>query len=137
MEALDKDSHTRLSLVAEQAGTVVGHVLFSELTIWTPSGSLSGLALAPVGVHPEHQRMGIGTQLIVAGLQHCLEQNWRVVIVLGEPSFYGRFGFSAERAALLESPYAGDYFLAVDLSDREAENLSGRVEYPAPFAALA
>jgi putative acetyltransferase len=137
--ALHESGDVRLSLVAEQDGEVVGHVLFSELSVTTPDGaSTAGLALAPLAVLPQWQRRGIGTQLVQTALQQLREQDWGLVLVLGEPEYYGRFGFTADQARGLRSPYAGDYFLACDLQEGAGSTapLEGTVRYAAPFADL-
>lgn len=139
VEALEESDDVRLSLVAEQAGEVVGHVLFSELSVTTPDGeAIAGLALAPLAVHPQWQRRGIGTELVRTALQQLRELGWGLVLVLGEPDYYDRFGFTASAAKHLRSPYAGEYFLALNLQSTSGEDmlLYGTVVYPRPFVAL-
>lgn len=134
VDALRDEGHARVSLVAEIDGRIVGHVLFSDLAIVSPSATVAALALAPLAVLPEFQRNGIGSELVRRGLEMCRADGYRIVIVLGEPSFYGRFGFSADRAVALESPFAGPYFLGLELVAGGMAGLAGRVEYPPPFS---
>ncbi len=115
VDVLRSQGYLRLSLVAEVAGQTVGHVLFSALPIETNRGRVDSLALAPVAVLPEFQNRGVGSQLIREGLDQCRRQGHWIVIVLGHPAYYERFGFSAELARPLESPYAGDSFMALEL----------------------
>ena len=122
-----------VSLIAQFGSTIVGHVLFSRIWIETPSGPVPAVALAPVAVLPEHQRKGIGGQLIARGLDLLRGQGERVVIVLGHPSYYPRFGFSTEKAALLEAPFPREAFMAMELVDGSLAGLRGRVVYPPPF----
>lgn len=136
VDALRTQGYVRLSLVAVVEAQVVGHVLFSRLPIAGSAGSVAALALAPVAVLPEFQRQGIGSQLIEAGLKQCTEQGERIVIVLGEPAYYGRFGFSAKLAEPLQSPYAGRYFQALELAPGALQGITGAVEYPPPFASV-
>lgn len=139
VEALHESGDVRLSLVAEQGGEIVGHVLFSELSVITPDGAaIAGLALAPLAVHPNWQRRGIGTELVQTALQQLQRQGWGLVLVLGEPDYYGRFGFTADAARDLHSSYAGKYFLALDLQQQTTTGtrVQGRVAFPAPFADL-
>jgi putative acetyltransferase len=139
VEALHESGDVRLSLVAEQNGEIVGHVLFSELSVTTPDGeTFAGLALAPLAVHPDWQRRGIGTELVRTALQQLRPQGWRLVLVLGEPDYYSRLGFTASAAQHLESPYAGEYFQALNLQSPSDDIgvLRGTVAYPKPFAAL-
>lgn len=133
VELLRKGGWGRVSLVAELDAQVVGQVLFSELSIVTSSGPIGAVALAPLAVLPEHQSQGIGTELTRRGLDVCREEGHAIVIVLGHPHYYPRFGFSAELARRLESPYAGDAFMALELAAGALEGIRGRVEYPPPF----
>ena len=104
VDVLRAGGHTRLSLVAERDGAVVGHLLFSRLPIETSGGTVEALALAPVTVLPGRQRQGIGSQLIRDGLIMCRQRGHRIVVVLGHAEYYSRFGFSAALAERLRSP---------------------------------
>ena len=86
-----------LSLVAVIDDRVVGHLLFTPITIETADRSWPGLGLAPLSVLPEFQRQGIGTALLNAGLEECRRLGHERIIVLGHPAYYPRFGF--ERAS--------------------------------------
>ena len=79
-----------VSLVAEQEGQIVGHILFSPVSISPLSKPLTGLGLAPVAVAPSYQKRGIGSTLIREGLRLC---QCDYVVVLGNPEYYSRFGF--------------------------------------------
>jgi putative acetyltransferase len=115
-------------------GRVVGHILFSRVSIVTDSGTVDALSLAPMAVMPGDQRQGIGTRLVESGLDACRELGHRIVIVLGHPEFYRRFGFSADLARNLESPFGGgEAWMALELVPGALAGISGRVEYPAPF----
>jgi putative acetyltransferase len=137
VDALRDGGHVRASLVAEVDGRVVGHVLFSDLTIVTTIGKVEALALAlaPLAVIPSHQRRGIGSKLVREGLRACAKAGHRIVIVLGHPEFYPRFGFSAKLAERLESPFSGPAFMAIELVPGTLEGVEGGVRYPAPFGA--
>ena len=92
-----------VSLVAEVNTRIVGHILFSRMSVETADGSIPAAALAPLAVLPEHQRRRIGERLIRKGLNMLREQGEHIVIVVGHPDYYPRFGFSAEKARFLES----------------------------------
>lgn len=104
VERLRLDGDAMFEMVAEEAGEVVGHVLFSRL--WADREDLYA-ALAPLAVRPDRQRAGFGSQLVRAALE-CAPQFGAVgVLVLGDPAYYGRFGFTAEAAARVSCPYSG------------------------------
>jgi putative acetyltransferase len=134
VDALRSGGHVEVSLVAEVDGRMVGHILFSRVSIVTDSGTVDALSLAPMAVMPGHQRQGIGTRLVEAGLDACREQGHRIVLVLGHPEFYRRFGFSSALARNLESPFgSGEAWMALELVRGTLAGIRGRVEYPAPF----
>lgn len=121
------------SLVAEMQERIVGHILFTRMSIETASGSVPATALAPMAVLPQHQRRGIGGQLIRHGLNLMHEQGERIVIVVGHPDYYPRFGFSTKKAIFLEGPFPKDAFMAMELDPGALEGVHGRVKYPAAF----
>ncbi len=84
-----------LSLVALEDGEVVGHVLFSPVTIRgeKPGEELPVVGMGPVAVLPARQRQGIGSRLIRAGLEEIRQEGHAAVVVLGDPHYYTRFGF--------------------------------------------
>ena len=82
-----------LSLVATDGEVVVGHILFSPVSILITDGEVRGMGLAPMAVAPDRQRVGIGTALVESGLQKLSEAGCPFVVVLGHPLYYPRFGF--------------------------------------------
>jgi putative acetyltransferase len=82
-----------LSLVAEEESNVIGHVLFSPVTIESAKDSFEAITLAPMAVLPKHQRKGIGSELVTAGIKKCRRLGFEIITVLGHPEFYPRFGF--------------------------------------------
>lgn len=132
-----------LSLVAIADDQTVGHVLFTDITVRQSSGkTLPAVALAPVAVHPERQRSGIGSRLITAGLTACRERRDRLVIVVGHAAYYPRFGFRPARERGLEAPFPvkNESFMVCELvpsaANAKAEDIAGMVEYPAPFLSV-
>jgi len=121
------------SLVAEISGRIVGHILFSRMSIETTDGSVPAVALAPMAVLPVHQRQGIGGLLIRHGLDLLRQRGEQIVIVVGHADYYPRFGFSSETARLLESPFPRDVFMAMELSPGALDGVRGPVRYPAAF----
>jgi putative acetyltransferase len=133
VDALDAGGFTRLSLVAEKDGHIVGHILFSDLPIIGRAGTVAALALAPLAVLPDYQNQGIGSKLVRDGLDACREQGHRIVVVVGDPRYYRRFGFSSELGARLDSPIQRPAFQAAELVPGSMTGVIGRVCYPPPF----
>ncbi|WP_293677058.1 GNAT family N-acetyltransferase [uncultured Phenylobacterium sp.] len=118
-------------LVSETEGAVDGHILFSRL--WADSTALFA-ALAPMSVHPDRQRAGLGSALVRAGLESAREFGAHGVLVLGHPAYYPRFGFAAETAGKISAPYAGSpAFMALAL-EHGAFDHPLSVAYPAAFS---
>src|SRR5688572_15844519 len=83
-----------ISLVGVAGDKVVGHIMFSPITISEAPEDFRGIALAPLAVQPDYQNRGIGSQLARAGVDACLQRGYDVVVVLGHKTYYPRFGFS-------------------------------------------
>ncbi len=117
-------------LVAEEAGAILGHVLFSAMRVH-PSRSIA--ALGPLAVAPAAQGQGIGSELTRAGIARCRELGSLAIVVLGHPTYYPRFGFSPAAAARLASPFAGrPAFMALALTPGALDEAL-EVDYPAAF----
>jgi putative acetyltransferase len=133
VEALRTEGVVLLSVVAELDRQVVGHILFSRMSIETPTEVIAAVALAPMAVLPRYQRQGVGGRLLRYGLDALRALGERIVIVVGHPAYYPRFGFSTEQARSLESPFPPDAFMALELSPGALDRIRGRVRYPQPF----
>lgn len=124
-------------LVAESDGAgIVAHVAFSRLTAKSGGGKIKAAAVAPLGVLPTRQRTGIGSALVELGLAQLKEMQFELAVVLGDPAFYGRFGFSALLAKFLDAPYSGDGFQAAELVPGVLGKRRWQIAYPAAFAKL-
>lgn len=135
VDALRVNGHLALSLVEERAQQVIGHVAFSPVATEPPTRD--GWGLAPVAVLPDFQRRGVANALIEAGLEHGRETGIPFVVVLGEPSYYGRFGFQPASGFGLASEYdAGDAFMALELQPAGLETVGGLVRYLPEFSSL-
>jgi putative acetyltransferase len=133
VDSLRNEGAVLLSLVAEMEQRIVGHMLFSRMSIETSEGSVKAAALAPVAVLPDQQRRGIGKRLILYGLDVLRERGERIVIVLGSTDYYRRFGFSSEKARALESPFPPEAFMAMELRASALDGIRGKVRYPSAF----
>ncbi|RCJ18707.1 GCN5 family acetyltransferase [Nostoc sp. ATCC 43529] len=122
-----------LSLVAEIEDVVVSHILFSYIDL-VDKKTLQVLGLAPLAVHPQFQRQGIGSALIKAGLEIAQANKEAVVIVLGHPEFYTRFGFQTSVIYGIESPFPvpEEFFMVKPLQNYH-ERYKGKVIYPPTF----
>ena len=96
------------SLVAEVDNQVIGYVSYSPIFLKSDS-SISGYILAPLAVAPKHQKKGIGSNLIKSGIDMLTENGVGVVLVYGDPDYYGRFGFKAEIGLSFVPPYTLQY----------------------------
>jgi putative acetyltransferase len=133
VDGLRADGDVLSAFVAEADGAVVGHILFSSLPIETADGVLPAAALAPLAVHPDHQRQGIGSALVRHGLAACHAAGVPLIVVLGDPAYYPRFGFSAAAAAGLRAPFSGPAFMALALDPTLATGVEGAVRYARAF----
>lgn len=130
VERLRADGDTVFSLVAEEEGSVVGHVLLSKM-----EAPFRALALAPVSVAPARQRRGIGSALIENAIGRTRDAGWDGIFVLGDPGYYERFGFDCAAASGFASPYAGPHFMLLKLSTK-AVSTTGELRHARAFAAL-
>jgi putative acetyltransferase len=135
VDRLRANNKATLSLVAEDEGLIVGHILFSPATIETATGSLSGLGLAPLAVVPERQRQGIGSLLIEEGLKQCRAAKHSFVVVLGHADYYPRFGFVPASRFNIKSEYdvADENFMALELQPNALNNCAGVAHYQPEF----
>ncbi|ARV58958.1 GNAT family N-acetyltransferase [Nostocales cyanobacterium HT-58-2] len=137
VETIRKSSNfiPELSLVAQENEDVLGHILFSSIVIETSQETFPVLALAPLSVTPLRQRQGIGSKLVEVGLIRCRELNHSIVIIVGEPRYYNRFGFQKASQFGLHSslPIPDEVFMVLELKPSALMNVNGTVWYPTYF----
>lgn len=138
VDELRRQGAAVVSLVAEVDGQVVGHILFSPVTIEGASRAEGCLGLAPMAVLPEHQRHGIGGRLIRAGLDRCREAGAALVVVLGHPEYYPRFGFvpAPPLGVTCEYPVPDEVFMLQEMEPGALEGRRGLARYHPAFAAV-
>lgn len=141
VDALRSNGAALLSLVAtlnDRAATasdrVVGHIMYSPATI----GDVTGAALGPMSVLPEHQRQGIGTKLVSTGNQKIRESGYPFIIVLGHPAFYPRFGFrrASSLSVKCEWDVPDDVVMLLILDESKMQGISGLVKYRHEFSTI-
>lgn len=135
VEALRAVAEPHVSLVAEVGGRVVGHIFFSPVKIEPTEAAHDALAIGPMAVLPEFQGRGVGSRLVLEGLDECLRRGHEVVFVLGHPEFYPRFGFepAKPRGITCEYPVPEEVFMLKELREGALAGREGVVKYHAEF----
>ena len=127
-----------ISLVAIVDEQVSGHISFSPVTIESDNGVFIAIGLAPMSVLPEYQNKGIGSLLVREGLKECMRLGHDIVVVLGHPNFYPKFGFSPASLKGLRSEYAvaDEVFMVIELGEGALNGRQGLVRYHPAFGEL-
>lgn len=135
VDALRRAEMLTISLVAIQIDRIVGHIAFSPVTITSDTAVVEAIGLGPMAVLPAYQRQGIGSQLVEAGLEACRESHHRIVIVLGHPAYYPRFGFTPARphGIVWEHETPVDAFMVCELQHGTLAQTRGVVRYRPEF----
>jgi putative acetyltransferase len=135
VDTLREQAQPVVSLVAEDNGEVIGHIMFSPVSL---SGypNLKVMGLAPMAVAPRQQRRGIGSALVRAALDQCRQLGFAAVVVLGHPEYYPRFGFSTASQFGIDCEYdvPDEVFMALELEPDALSGKTGRVKYHAAFS---
>lgn len=129
IRSLRADHALAVSLVAEEAGRVVGHIALSPITI--SDGAVGWYGLGPISVEPEWQRRGIGRALMERGLAELRKIGANGCVLVGDPAFYTRFGFANNPALILEG-VPQEYVLSLSLGTSSAR---GNVQFHSAFKA--
>ena len=134
VELLRDRNKASVALVAVSDNKIVGHVMFSPVTITLAPKAFRAVGLAPLSVLPEFQRQGIGSTLAREGLKKCADAGFEIVVVLGSPYYYPRFGFSRASLYNLGNEYDTDeHFMAMELKNGALDKISGIVRYSPEF----
>lgn len=138
VDALRKNRGVMLSLVAVIDACVVGHILYSPVTVGSEDEIVVGAGLGPMAVLPEFQRRGIGGMLIEAGNRKLHEMGCPFIVVLGDPEYYPRFGFTPAAGYGLKCGWdvPEDVFMVLFKERSKAKTVSGVVKYRQEFSNL-
>lgn len=125
-----------ISLVAAEDDRIIGHILFSPVTVESDKGKFEAVALAPMSVLPERQRKGLGTRLVKAGLEECLKLGHEIVFVLGHPKYYPRFGFvqAKKKGIGCEFEVSDEAWMVLEIKEGALAGRKGVVKYQPEFS---
>ncbi len=131
VQKLQQSEVETISLIAWLNDEVVGHILFSPVTVKDEDGEFTAVGLGPVAVSPNHQNEGIGSELCRAGLAASLDAGYDLAFVLGHPNYYPRFGFtpSAPLGLRCEFNVPDEAFMVAELVPCALQNKRGTVYY--------
>jgi putative acetyltransferase len=140
VDQLRKAGKAIISLVASEDDRVIGHILFSEVTLAPDGGDskdtpLAAIGLAPLAVLPEFQNRGVGSLLTRAGLEECRKAGYQCAVVLGHPHYYPRFGFVPSVGYRIKSEFevSDETFMVMELTENALKHRSGIIKYQPEF----
>ena len=139
VDALRQNEKITLSLVAAIDEQIVGHILFSPMHIISPVGkTYQAVGLGPLAVLPNYQRQGIGADLCQVGLAMCRDAGHDVVLLLGHPTYYPRFGFQPASLFNITCAYdvPADAFMVLELQKGALDGVTGVAYYQPEFDAV-
>jgi putative acetyltransferase len=135
VDALRANARPYVSSVAVIDEQVVGHILFSPVSVESEGSAFTAMGLAPMAVLPECQNQGIGSRLVREGLKECERLGEDIVVVLGHPNYYPRFGFMPASLKGLRSEYdvPDEVFMVAELVPGALKGRRGLVKYHPEF----
>ena len=124
-----------LSLVAVDDDELVGHLIFSAMTIQTDDEDIPALCLGPVSVVPARQRQGIGDELIRYGLAECQRMGYHIIVLVGHPEYYPRFGFrpAEEQGLSMDIEAPPEAFMVYEGISGALDGVTGKVVFSSAF----
>ena len=138
VEALRRAEALVISVVAVHDRHIVGHIAFSPVTVTSSTTTIEALGLGPMAVLPAYQRRGIGSQLVEAGLAACRATPYSIVVVLGHPHYYPRFGFTTAKphGIVWEHNAPEAAFMVQEVKEGALGQVQGVVKYRPDFEAV-
>ncbi|MCA9900399.1 MAG: N-acetyltransferase [Anaerolineales bacterium] len=138
VQKLQQSVVNTISLVALLGNDLVGHILFSPVTVKSEAGEFTAVALGPVAVDPSHQNKGIGAELCRQGIEACRKAGYELAFVLGHPTYYPRFGFapSAPHGLYCQFEVPEEVFMVLELVPGALRGKRGTVYYHALFSGV-
>jgi len=135
VDALRANGAALLSLVATLNDQVVGHIMYSPVSV---TGNVSGTALGPMAVLPEHQRQGIGSKLIEAGNRKLKDAGCPFIVVVGHADYYPRFGFrpASEHGIKCEWDVPDNVFMLLVIDEAKMAGVAGLAKYMPEFSSV-
>ncbi len=138
IDALRSANAATLSMVAVREGKVVGHIIFSPVTVLSVSGDFPAVGLGPIAVLPDVQRCGVGATLVLASLGELSLAGHAIVVVLGHPEYYPRFGFvrASTHGIRWEQDAPDEAFMVLELTPGALAGRGGVVRYRPEFSTV-
>ncbi|MFK7846775.1 MAG: GNAT family N-acetyltransferase [Rhodothermales bacterium] len=135
VDALRTNVTNCISLVAEEGEEIIGHIMFSPVELKEQRTTVKMIGLAPMAVSSAHQNKGIGSALVNEGLKVCAAQGFEVVVVLGHPAFYPRFGFMPSQPHGIKSEYdaPAEAFMILAFEADTLDKLEGTIVFDKCF----
>lgn len=125
-----------LSIVAAADGEVVGHILLSEAIVESPEQQHKVIVLAPIAVKPDCQKRGVGSALIAEGIRRCKQLGYGLILLIGHPAYYPKFGFQPARQFGLELKQfevPDEVFMVYEVEAGKLREIQGELKYPEAF----
>lgn len=134
-EQLIRQGKGTVSMAAVLDNRIVGHILYSQATVESPAGNFTILCIAPVSVLPQYQRQGIGSSLIRESLERCRSLGYEVVVLVGHPEYYPRFGFVRASSFGLKCEFEApdQAWMALELRPGALASRTGIVKFQPEF----
>lgn len=120
-----------LALVAEDGGRIIGHLMLTKFTIHSEQEPFETLLLAPLAVHLDYRKQGVGSELVGQSFELAKQMGYHSIIVLGDPAYYCRFGFkpSTDFGLTCLNEIPSEYIQACELTEGSLNHVSGTIQF--------